>query len=373
MNSHRFLLFVLFVLLTACGEEEPDFRIADASDAPARGNNVRIIEDEVGGIPIVVAGSSGRGFVVSFRREDSNGVLHQFTPVERAFPLIMEDEAGNRYDIFGVVREGPNQGARLVPTYGMMGYWFAVGTFYENVSIYNNDEPGAEDFIPEATGAWCIPQDEVFLITARDAIPAIDNPDFVSDADPGNPIVNSPLRDDDLVLGVKIGETMHLYPHRILDWHEIVNDELEGLPFSLIYCPLTGTGNAWKRGATTFGVSGLLYNTNILPYDRATETIWSQLAGKAVFGNRANETPEPLHVVEMPWGQWKAMYQTPALLSFETGFRRDYTEYPYGDYRTNNAAINFPILYLDERLPAKERVHFVRLGGATKAYRITSF
>ncbi|MEM6298208.1 MAG: DUF3179 domain-containing (seleno)protein [Bacteroidota bacterium] len=373
---HINLLTVLSLVLLFSGcasDDDLGFSTPDDPDAIPRGRNVQVVEDEVGGVPIVLAGSVGRSFIVSFRREAEDGSLRSFSAVQQALPIVMEDDRGNRYDVFGTALEGPEQGTRLTPTYGMVGFWFAVGTFYEGVEIYGESSVGATDFIPEATGSWRIPFEEVYLITARDAIPAIDEPQFVSEAQTGNTIANSPLQDSDLVLGVRVGEEIHLYPHRILDWHEIVNDELRQTPFSVIYCPLTGTGNAWLRGQTTFGVSGLLYNTNIIPFDRATETLWSQLVGQAVFGDRVDEIPEQLTVAEMTWGAWKDFYTAPEILSFETGFRRDYSEYPYGDYRTNDEAINFPILNLDERLPAKERVHFVTLNGKTKAYRFTAF
>ena len=149
------------------------------------------------------------------------------------------------------------------------------------------------------------------------------------------------------------------------------------MPFSLIYCPLTGTANAWLRTIngqeTTFGVSGLLYNSNIVPYDRATESIWSQLYGGSVVGELSGVKQAQIQVVETTWKNWKLMYRQPLVLSFETGFSRDYGRYPYGDYKTNHDFLPFPLSRKDERLPAKERVHVVSIGKKARAYRLSDF
>jgi len=113
---------------------------------------------------------------------------------------------------------------------------------------------------------WLIPQSEVFDGgPGKDGIPSVDNPNFSAIAEIDF------LDPQDLVVAIKAGDEIKVYPHPILDWHEIVNDEINGIPLALTYCPLTGTAIAWKRTIngkeTTFGVSGLLYNSNNLPKD----------------------------------------------------------------------------------------------------------
>ncbi|MEM8528113.1 MAG: DUF3179 domain-containing (seleno)protein [Bacteroidota bacterium] len=135
----------------------------------------------------------------------------------------------------------------------------------------------------ESEGNWLIPQNEIRDGgPGKDGIPSIDNPEFVAVNDIDF------LSEDDLVVGVKVGAEIRAYPHLILDWHEIVNDQLEDLSLALNYCPLTGTAIGWKSKidgkVTTFGVSGLLYNTNLMPYDRLTNSTWSQMRLDCVEG-----------------------------------------------------------------------------------------
>ena len=115
-----------------------------------------------------------------------------------------------------------------------------------------------------------------------DGIPAIDHPQFVK---PGE--VNF-LRDDDRVLSVKIDEEVRAYPLRILVWHEIVNDQIGDRPIVVTYCPLAGSGLVFDRQVKgrklSFRVSGLLYQSDLVMYDRERESLWPQVAMKAVSG-----------------------------------------------------------------------------------------
>jgi hypothetical protein len=130
---------------------------------------------------------------------------------------------------------------------------------------------------------WLIPRNQVLDGgPGKDGIPALQNPVFISANEA------TYLSDNDLVLGFVDGEDARAYPHSILDWHEIVNDDINNESVAVIYCPLTGTGIGWDRVVkgkkTTFGVSGLLYNSNIIPYDRDTDSNWSQLLLQSVNG-----------------------------------------------------------------------------------------
>ena len=144
----------------------------------------------------------------------------------------------------------------------------------EIISEDNSDDDlgdGSEDATDVDTESWLIPVNEVFGGgPGKDGIPAISNPKFKPDS------TITFLSDDDLVIGVKFEGQLRTYAHLILDWHEIVNDNLGQRYFALTYCPLTGSAIAWDRNlggeVTTFGVSGLLYNTNLIPYDRATDS-----------------------------------------------------------------------------------------------------
>ncbi|VAW11266.1 hypothetical protein MNBD_BACTEROID03-244 [hydrothermal vent metagenome] len=184
------------------------------------------------------------------------------------------------------------------------------------------------------------------------------------------------LLDTDLVLGFKNGDDIRAYPHIILDWHEIINDNIGDVSLAVTYCPLTGTGIGWNRiidgKETTFGVSGLLYNTNLIPYDRATDSNWSQILNESVNGNLLGEKADLIMLVETNWKTWKAMYPNTKVVGTSTGFSRTYGISPYGDYNTNNSRFLFPV-EKDNRLPLKERVLAIVDDGQSKVYQFNAF
>lgn len=233
---------------------------------------------------------------------------------------------------------------------------------------------GNNDDDPEVgtSGEWSIPIDQVLDGgPGKDGIPALENPDLVIAAGVDY------LSDDDFVIGFKNGDDVRAYPHIILDWHEIINDKVGGVNLAVTYCPLTGTGIGWNRflegGITTFGVSGLLYNTNLIPYDRASDSNWSQILNESVNGNARGEQIDLLMLVETNWKTWKTMYPLSKVVSTDTGFSRTYGISPYGDYKTNNELFLFPVTPKDNRLPPKERVLTIVDGDDAKAYRFNSF
>ncbi len=222
------------------------------------------------------------------------------------------------------------------------------------------------------TTDWLIPPGEVFDGgPGKDGIPSVDNPNFDTVAEAG--FIN-PRR---LVVGVVHNGIAKAYPHNILDWHEIVNDEIGDLSYALTYCPLTGTAVSWDRMVngtkTTFGVSGKLYNTNLMPYDRGTDSYWSQLRLDCVNGELTGTTINTLQAIETDWETWVASYPNTLIMNEDTGIDRNYENYPYGDYRTNNANIIFPVSPMDTRLPAKERVLAIIENGDNKVYSINLF
>ena len=218
---------------------------------------------------------------------------------------------------------------------------------------------------------WTIPVNEVLDGgPGRDGIPALENPVMVTAQNA------SLLSDSDLVLGYKKGNDVRAYQHNILDWHEIVNDNIDNVSLAITYCPLTGTGIGWNRFVdgieTTFGVSGLLYQTNLIPFDRATKSNWSQILGESVNGSLAGKDAELITLVETDWKTWKSMFPNTTVMGLETGFSRTYGTYPYSDYKTNNSLFFFPTPK-DSRLPSKDRVHAIIIGGFAKAYQFSDF
>jgi len=162
-----------------------------------------------------------------------------------------------------------------------------------------------------------------------------------------------------------------------LDWHEIINDELNGKNVAITYCPLTGTGIAWNRkikgGTTTFGVSGLLYNTNLIPYDRLTNSNWSQIRLDCVNGSLVGDEIATYHLIETSWKTWRVMFPNSSVVSTSTGFSRKYSQYPYGDYKSNNFNLLFPVSPIDERLPKKDRVLGLIQNKKAKIYTFNLF
>lgn len=246
------------------------------------------------------------------------------------------------------------------------------GSSKPNVTaIDNNGDSAGGD---ANTTGWLIPVDEVKDGgPGKDGIPSIDDPIFtdVNGVDP------SILKDDDLVMGIVKNGEVKAYPYPIMNWHEIVNDKFNGEPITINYCPLTGTSFAWdsKSGGseTTFGVSGLLYNNNLILYDRRTDSNWAQLSLKAVNGAQIGEKPILSNVVETDWKTWKTLYPNTKVLTSDTGFDRPYNVYPYGDYRTNQNLFLFAVNPLNDALPHKERVYAIMTDKKSKVYRFQNF
>lgn len=161
----------------------------------------------------------------------------------------------------------------------------------------------------------------------QDGIPSIDSPSFL-DAAGGDDIMD----EDDPVFGVvRDGETK-AYPQHVLVWHEIVNDEIAGDSVAITYCPLTGTAQGFERGAVELGVSGKLLNSNLIMYDRDTESYWPQMLATAISGPRTGATLEEFSVHWTTWGHWKERYPDTQVLSEDTGSARNYDRDPYGSY-----------------------------------------
>lgn len=203
-----------------------------------------------------------------------------------------------------------------------------------------------------------------------DCIRSIDRPNFTS--------VDSVeyIGEDDLVIGMRMGDAVRCYPHAILNWHEIVNDSMQGKDYAVTYCPLTGSGMAWDRSVqgktTTFGISGMLYNSNVIPYDRSTRSSWSQMKQLCVNGELMGQTPEVYPVIETSWDTWKKLYPGSRVISAATGMKRDYKTYPYETYREDED-IYFPVAHENDSLPAKTRMFGILINGKAKCYTFHDF
>ena len=237
------------------------------------------------------------------------------------------------------------------------------------VFISCSEEPDFPDSTIGGGGTgWLIDRTKIFDGgPGKDGIPALENPDMASIGSSDLDI----LTDEDLVLVYKSGSVVKAYAHPILDWHEIINDEINGEHIAITYCPLTGTGIGWGREinseVTTFGVSGLLFETNLIPYDRLTDSNWSQMYNKCVNGSLSGRQPEFFNLTQMTFGALKKAFPNAEVTTSNTGHNRRYGLYPYGSYRTNSSTL-FPISNTDDRLHPKDLVRGVEVNGKFKAY-----
>jgi hypothetical protein len=211
-----------------------------------------------------------------------------------------------------------------------------------------------------------VPSAEIHLGgPSRDGIPAIDSPRFVSAQDADF------LDANHQVLGLTRGGEAKAYPVAIMNWHEIVNDRLGGERVAVTYCPLCGTGVAFLARAKgrdlRFGVSGLLYNSDVLLYDRETESLWSQIRKQAVSGPMKGEKLTALPLTHTTWQAWRQAHPDTRVLSTDTGFRRDYERDPYAGY-ASESGLFFPVRAESRRYHPKERVLGLEIDGRFKAY-----
>jgi hypothetical protein len=172
--------------------------------------------------------------------------------------------------------------------------------------------------------------------------------------------------DGEVVFGVVAPDgTAKAYPQYVLVWHEIVNDRLGERPVSVTYCPLTGTAMGFARGETTFGVSGNLLNSNLVMYDRATDSRWPQMLGTAIEGVHEGAALRGFRLVWTSWAEWRDAHPETLVLTEDTGYARRYGSDPYGQYDPPRGyyaedSTLFPPLTRDGRLEAKAVVFGVR-------------
>lgn len=204
----------------------------------------------------------------------------------------------------------------------------------------------------------------------KDGIPALTNPAFISISEARNSIEPS-------VRGIflSLNGEKRFYPYSILVWHEIVNDVVGDTPVLVTFCPLCGTAIVFDPVIddehTLFGVSGKLYESNLLMYDQKTESLWSQAAGEAVVGELTGTTLSYLPMQLITFEEVAQNHPGTMVLSTDTGYRRNYDRYPYGDYDTNEVFI-FPVSVSDERLPSKELIYAVNAGAASLAIQVSA-
>ena len=194
----------------------------------------------------------------------------------------------------------------------------------------------------------------------RDGIPSIDSPEFIDQT-----AAAAWLADNEPVIVLEIEGDARAYPLQVITWHEIVNDTVGGVPVVVTFCPLCNSALVFDRrfqdDVFEFGVSGLLRNSDLIMYDRTTESLWQQFTGEGVAGDLAGEQLTFLPSSLVSFADFREAFPEGVILSRETGFNRDYGRNPYAGY--DNVGSN-PFLFrgpTDGRLEAVERVVTVSL------------
>lgn len=185
----------------------------------------------------------------------------------------------------------------------------------------------------------------------KDGIPAIDEPRF-------EPVAAFEHPDDVLAILVQGDTETKAYPYNILVWHEIVNDTIDGSPIAVTFCPLCGSAAVFDRvlpsgTTTTFGVSGGLLESNMIMFDRVTETLWQQSTGTALAGEHYPHQLQLHNFQLLSVGEIKDRYPETMIVSEDTGHSRDYANNPYAGY-DESANFYFVPSRVDDRYPAKE-------------------
>ena len=206
-----------------------------------------------------------------------------------------------------------------------------------------------------------------------DGIPALDQAEMIAAEEADY------LQPEEPVFGVAINGDARAYPLRILDWHEMANDVVGGVPLSLAYCTLCGAAIAYDGRASdgetyTFGSSGFLFRSNKLMYDRQTRTLWNQMTGEPVLGELAatNVQLSLLPVVLTTWSEWHSQHPETRVLALETGFERYYLPgAAYGHYFSADDTM-FPVWQRGDQLQTKDRIYALRVDGIPKAYPLGS-
>jgi hypothetical protein len=244
--------------------------------------------------------------------------------------------------------------------------WLATSTALSTLActFLGSDSDG--DFDPGSLSC-SIPSSQIFNGgPGRDGIPSLQRP-AVTPADEAG------FSNATRVLGVVVNGEARAYPYSIMWWHEVANDRLGDEEIVVTYCPLTGSGIGFSASVDgtlrSFGVSGLLYENNLIMFDRQTESLWNQLLLGAQCGPSQGAELSRLSVFETNLGRWRELYPQSTVVSTSTGFNLSYGVYPYGDYdQEDNEFVPWPGSEFSAVRPPKELVLGVHANGASVAF-----
>ena len=200
-----------------------------------------------------------------------------------------------------------------------------------------------------------IPRDEIHTLLPKDAIPALTDPETLAIADADF------LNESSRIVVVQVGDEVLGVPLAVLNFHEIVNTTLGGVPIAATYCPLCDSATVFKRTVgegddavvLEFGVSGALYNSNVIMYDRTDQGLWSQLALQAVSGPRVGTQLEFLPIQIITLTEFTSRHPDAPVVSNDTGHERDYSQSPYTAFFEDPERILVPVMGIGDKLPKK--------------------
>ncbi|MEM7128733.1 MAG: DUF3179 domain-containing protein [Chloroflexota bacterium] len=245
----------------------------------------------------------------------------------------------------------------------------------ENITIFTEDDRPSR--IRSATAGWntdwtrrTIQYDELLSGgPPRDGIPSLDNPAFETYAEAALWLANN-----EPVISVEINDEARAYPLQILTWHEIVNDEVGGVPVAVTFCPLCNSALVFDRRFDgeifEFGTSGLLRKSDLVMYDRTTESLWQQFTGEGIVGELAGRQLDFVPSSIVSFADFQKAFPEGVVLSQNTGFTRSYGTNPYAGYDSIDSS---PFLFdgdLDGRLLPMARVVTISLADRDLAYPV---
>jgi hypothetical protein len=205
----------------------------------------------------------------------------------------------------------------------------------------------------------------------KDGIPSIDRPRFVSPS-----AARAWLKPVEPVIAVRIGRDARAYPLQILMFHEIVNDTVDGLPVAVTFCPLCNASIVFDRRhdarVLDFGTTGRLRLSDLVMYDRQTESWWQQFTGKGIVGHYAGAELKRIPSEIVSFEDFSAAHPNGRVLSRETGFFRSYGSNPYAGYDRIDQIPFLLSVKPDQRLPPMERVLSVSAGGKHRLYPLST-
>lgn len=258
--------------------------------------------------------------------------------------------------------------SRFLRGFFLIGLWAMVGVLSSQAqSMLPSDAPRALKQFDTDLSNTTIDLSELRRGAPKDGIPAIEDPTFVS-PDAASEWIGA----KEPVIAIVHNGVARAYPLQILTFHEIVNDDIGGTPVAVTFCPLCYSAIAFKRildgESISFGVSGLLRKSDLVMYDRETETLWQQFTGKGIVGDHAGEALEIVPSQIVSYQQFQQHYPEGKVLSRKTGYQRPYGQNPYAGYDDVDKP---PFAYdgpVDDRLPPKEKVVAVSLKDMHKGY-----